>query len=156
VEGLVSKNALKITKTLLQVSLWVHPEGQVNGSIYVAVGDDAVVEENPCSVLNDDTPFLVLRTDKADDVRFYNRNAIVRAEFESEKPADNKMTRVNCQVTMMDGSVINGEIIEELPQERARLYDYLNQSKQRFIRLFTNDSEVCMVNKSYVVKVTIT
>ena len=151
----MSINTLKINKALRQVSMWVHPEGLVNGSIFVAVGDDAAVQENPCAVLNKDTPFLVLRTDKADDVRFYNRNAIVRAEFDSEKPEDDKLTRVDCQVTLMDGSVINGEIIEELPMENARLYDYLNQTKERFIRLFTHDTEVCMVNKSYVIKVTI-
>ena len=155
-EGLVSTSALKITKTLRQVSIWVHPEGRVNGEIFVAAGDDADIAENPCMVLNNDTPFLVLRTEKADDVRFYNRNAIVRAEFESVKPTDDKLTRVSCQITMMDGSVINGQIIEELPEEHARLYDYLNQTRQRFIRLFTSDDEVCMVNKSYVVKVTIT
>ena len=151
----MSNKALKIAKALRQVSMWVHPEGLVNGSIFVAVGEDATAEENPCAVLNNDTPFLVLRTEKADDVRFYNRNAIVRVEFESERPNDRKLTNVSCQVTMMDGSVINGEIIEELPEEHARLYDYLNQTKERFIRLFTTNSDICMVNKSYVVKVTI-
>ena len=152
----MSHQALKIAKTLRHVSMWVHPEGLVNGSIYVAIGSDAVTEEDPREVLNNNTPFLVLRTGKADDVRFYNRSSIVRVEFESEKPNDNDLTRVSCQVTMMDGSVINGEIIEDLPAENARLYDYLNQDKERFIRLFTNESDVCMVNKSYVIKVTTT
>jgi len=137
-----------------QVKMWIHPEGLVNGSIFVTVGADATPEEEPAQVLNDNTPFLVMRTGKNNDVRFYNRNSIVRVEYESSRPSASSLTRATCQVTMMDGSIIDGEVIEDLPEEYARLYDYLNHTKERFIRLFTTDSEVCMVNKSYVVKVT--
>jgi len=150
----VPNQALKIAKAMRQVKMWIHPEGLVNGSIFVATGADATPEEDPAHVLNNDTPFLVMRTGKNNDVRFYNRNSIIRVEYESSRPSDSNMTRAICQVTMMDGSIIDGEVIEDLPEQYARLYDYLNHTRERFIRLFTTGSEVCMLNKSYVVKVT--
>ncbi len=150
----MQKKPLKIAKALRQVSMWVHPEGLVNGSIYVTIGEDNQSREDPKYVLNDDSPFLVLKRDGPDSLRFYNRSSIVRVEYEENKPNDDRNTTLPCRVTMMDGSVINGDIVEVLPNDHSRLYDYLNQSNTRFLRLFTSDSQVCMLNKSYVIQVT--
>ena len=54
----------------------------------------------------------------------------------------------------MDGSLIDGEIIEVLHPDHARLYDYLNQAEDRFIRLYIGETQVCMVNKNYIIQVT--
>lgn len=134
--------------------MWVHPEGLVNGSIFVTLGEDTKTQEDPKNVLNDNTPFLVLQKDKPAEIRFYNRNSIVRVEYEADKPLDKDIICIPCRVSMMDGSVIDGEIAEKLAAEYARLYDYLNKAQERFIRLFTSDSQVCMVNKSYIIQVT--
>jgi hypothetical protein len=150
----VAVTPLRIAKALRQVSMWVHPEGLVKGSIYVTVGEDNVTQEDPRYVLNTDKPFLVLYRGDPEEVRFYNRSAIVRVEYEGNKPADESVTRIPCRINMMDGSVLDGEIIEILPPDHARLYDYLNQAHDRFIRLYTGDSQVCMVNKNYIIQVT--
>lgn len=149
----MSNQALKIAKALRQVSMWVHPEGQINGSIFVTIGEDSMSQEDPKHVLNNDAPFLVLRKEKTDTIGFYNRRSIVRVVYDEKKPPQEDLTYIPCTVSMMDGSVIDGEIIEDLPAEYSRLYDYLNQAQDRFIRLFTDDTQVCMVNKSYIVKV---
>lgn len=145
---------LRIAKALRQVNMWVHPEGLVKGAIFVTVGEDNTTQEDPRYVLNADKPFLVLYRENPDEVRFYNRSAIVRVEYEGTKPIDDKATVIPCRINMMDGSVLDGEIIEMLPSDHARLYDYLNQGQERFIRLYTTDSQVCMVNKNYIIKVT--
>lgn len=54
---------------------------------------------------------------------------------------------------MMDGSMIKGRIRENLQPEYARLYDYLNKGKQRFIKLITDENDICLVNKSYIIQV---
>jgi len=150
----VAKKPLRIAKALRQVSMWVHPEGLVKGAIYVTVGEDSTSQEDPRYVLNAEKPFLVLYRQNPDEVRFYNRSSIVRVEYEDKKPVDNKTTKIPCRVNMMDGSIINGEIIEVLPDDHARLYDYLNNTQERFIRLYTSDTQVCMVNKNYIIQVT--
>lgn len=150
----MAEKPLRIAKALRQVSMWVHPEGLVKGSIYVTVGEDNTSQEDPRYVLNTDKPFLVLARQNPDELRFYNRSAIVRVEYDDNKPADSKATKIPCRVNMMDGSVIDGEIIEVLPSDHARLYDYLNKAQERFIRLFTSETQVCMVNKNYIIQVT--
>ena len=145
---------LKIAKALRQVTMWVHPEGPVKGSIYVTVGEEDGTQEDPSYVLNDDSPFLVLRRSEGEVIRFYNRASIVRVEYEENKPVGVKFTTLGCRVHMMDGSVIDGEIIEVLPNDKSRLYDYLNQGKERFVRLYTDANQVCMLNKSYVIQIT--
>jgi hypothetical protein len=149
----VAAKPLRIAKTLRQVNMWVHPEGLVKGAIFVTVGEDNTTQEDPRYVLNADKPFLVLYRQDPEEVRFYNRSAIVRVEFEDVKPKDHKATVIPCRINLMDGSILDGEIIEVLPTDHARLYDYLNQAQERFIRLFTGESQVCMVNKNYIIQV---
>ena len=150
----MSDKPLKIAKALRQVSMWVHPEGLVKGAIFVTIGEEDGSQEDPSYVLNDDSPFLVLKRSESEEVRFYNRASIVRVEYEENKPAGVKFTTLPCRMHMMDGSVIDGEIIEVLPNDHSRLYDYLNQGTERFVRLYTADNQVCMVNKSYTIQIT--
>lgn len=145
---------LRIAKAQRQVSMWVHPEGLVKGAIFVTVGHDNETQEDPRYVLNTDKPFLVLYREQPEEIRFYNRSSIVRVEYNGDRPTDENATLFTCRIHMMDGSVLDGEIIEALPADYSRLYDYLNQTQERFIRLFTGQSEVCMVNKNYIIQVT--
>jgi len=149
----VDNKPLKIAKALRQVSMWVHPEGLVKGSIFVTIGEDNGSQEDPSYVLNDTAPFLVLQREKPDELRFYNRASIVRVEYEGIKPTDPKYTRLDCVAHLMDGSVIDGEIIEVLPDDHSRLYDYLNNGLDRFVRLHTTSDQICMINKSYIIQV---
>lgn len=150
---MVIDKPLKIAKALRHVSMWVHPEGLVSGSIFVTIGEETGTQEDPRYVLNDDSPFLVLKRSNPDELRFYNRASITRVEYEDEKPDGDKYTHLSCRVHLMDGSVIDGDIVEVLPNDHERLYDYLNQGQERFIRLYTSDNEICMVNKSYIIQV---
>ncbi len=151
----MSGKSLKIVKNEQPVRLWVHPEGAVVGTLFLRPQDADDQAESPADVLNTEQPFLVLRRTKPDEIRFYNRNAIVRVEYEETPPTDDEMVRtMQCVIHMMDGSVIDGRINESLPPEHARLYDYLNQGKNRFLKLFTSSNEACLVNKSYVIQVT--
>jgi hypothetical protein len=153
-EKVVKNKPLKIAKALRQVSMWVHPEGLVSGAIFVTIGEESGTQEDPRYVLNDESPFLVLKRDNPDELRFYNRASIIRVEYEGSKPEGKKYTHLSCRVHIMDGSVLDGDIIEVLPNDRERLYDYLNQGQERFVRLYTSESQICMVNKSYIIQVT--
>jgi hypothetical protein len=152
----VANDSLKIPKIKHQVSMWVHPEGQVIGSLFLRTQsvNHAGVEE-PIEVLNKDKAFIVLDREETGQIRFYNRNAIIRVEYEEEvSPTTGPEQKIiPCQLTMMDGALFNGEIREILAPDRARLFDYMNHEKARFIKLYTDTNQICLVNKSYIINV---
>ena len=152
----MANESLKIPKLKRPVRMWVHPEGRVVGSLFLREQsvNHAGMEE-PIEVLNKDKAFIVLDREDDGQVCFYNRNAIIRVEYEqapTTAEADQKI--IPCQLTMMDGAIFDGEIRETLAPDYARLFDYLNQEKARFIKLYTDNNQVCLVNKSYIIKVT--
>lgn len=149
----MSTDILKVPKSKCKVSLWVHPEGQVIGSLFVRKqSPDHAGEETPQDVLNEDAAFIVLEMAKPEQLRFYNRNSIIRVEYNEIMQVD--ASPLHCQLNMMDGSIIEGTIRENLPPDYSRLFDYLNKDNDRFIKVFTADNEVCLVNKSYIINVT--
>lgn len=151
----MANDSLKIPKIKRQVTMWVHPEGQVIGSLFLRTQsvNHAGVEE-PIEVLNKDKAFIVLDREEPGQIRFYNRNAIIRVEYDEDSPPVGPEQKIiSCQLTMMDGALFNGEIRETLAPDRARLFDYLNHEKARFIKLYTDTNQICLVNKSYIINV---
>lgn len=151
----MSTGTLKINKTTHQVRLWVHPEGLVTGSLFIRNDqDENSVSESAYDVINQAEPFVVLKREQPDEVRFYNRNSIIRVEYAADGlPAEDNAITLHCRLMMMDGSILEGAITEVLPEDQSRLYDYLNKTNDRFIRLHLNDKEICLVNKSYIIQV---
>lgn len=148
---------LKIPKKLKEVTLWVHPLGRVVGSLFLREQSvDHAGEEEPLEVLNRSDHFIVLHRDSPEELRFYNRASIIRVEYPAADTPPCKphgTTEVlPCQLHMMDGSLIAGTICEPLPPDHARLFDYLNRDVERFIRIYLDDSVVCLVNKSYIIQ----
>jgi hypothetical protein len=143
----------KIPKTLRQVTLWVHPEGRVIGSLFLNFHTkNGTGAEDPFTVLNETTGFLVLQRADPDGLRFYNKRAIVRVEYQEEPmPHQEGLKTLHCQLLMMDGSLIEGTVRHLLPPGRARLYDYLNLNDERFVKLSLDDGGICVVNKAYIV-----
>ena len=154
--NVVTEKKLKIPKTRKQVRLWVHPVGQVIGSLFVREQSlNHEGEEAPHEVLNQDRAFVVVYLDSPSGLRFYHRNSIIRIEYENEQnDGEADIQVISCELTLMDGSVISGEIRERLPADHSRLYDYLNQETTRFIKLHVENDQICLINKSYINYVT--
>lgn len=148
-------DTLNVKKTQKEVRLWIHPDGLVIGAIFLRLkSTEPSAQEGPQDVLNKAEPFLVCRRSDPDEIRFYNRSAIIRVEYEDpQEPAGKDTTQIPCRLTMMDGSVIEGTIIETLPAEYSRLYDYLNQDQDRFLRIYTGRTDICLINKAYITQV---
>ena len=144
-----------IPKTLRQVTLWVHPEGRVIGSLFLSFHTkNGPGVEDPFTVLNEAGPFLVLQRAEPEELRFYNKRAIVRVEYEEEATPSEEgagIKTLHCQVSLMDGSLLEGVVRYPLPPSHERLYDYLNLSKERFAKLYLEDGSICLVNKAYIV-----
>jgi len=152
----VAGNQLKIPKSTREVTLWVHPEGQVVGALFLREHSvNHAGPEQPVEVLNQDTPFIVVQRKDPDELRFYNRNAIVRVEHPAaDQSVPPGQVVLPCRLTLMDGSLFQGTIRETLPPDRARLFDYLNLEANRFIKLHLDGDTVCLLNKSYIIHIT--
>jgi len=150
------REGLKIPKKLKLVTMWVHPEGQVVGSLFVRPQSVSTPgEEEPLEVLNTGDPFLVLRREERDELRFYNKSSVVRVEYDEDKPLPlPDIEPLSCTIHLMDGSIIAGSIRRALPPDRSRLFDLLNLHEELFVKLYCEDGTVCVLNKSYIACVT--
>ena len=150
------REGLKIPKKLKLVTMWVHPEGQVVGSLFVRPQSVSTSgEEEPLEVLNTGDPFLVLKREELEELRFYNKSSVVRVEYDEDKPMSlPDIEPLQCTIHLMDGSVIAGSIRRALPPDRSRLFDLLNLHEELFVKIYCEDGTVCVLNKSYIACVT--
>ncbi len=150
----MDSESLRIPKKLQQVALWVHPEGRIVGSLYLHLrSNEHAGEEKPQEILNQADPFLVLKGEPPEEVRFYNKRSIVRVSYQDAPPRETAdLVTLRCRLYMMDGSMIAGAIKEPLPPAHRRLYDYINNVREAFIKVHMEGTDVCLINKAYVVR----
>ncbi|MFP4161158.1 MAG: hypothetical protein ACLFSK_04120 [Ectothiorhodospira sp.] len=149
-------DALKIPKKRKPVKAWVHPDGLVLGSLFVHLQSaHRAGEEEPAEVLNGPEPFFVMECGTAREARFYNKHSVVRLEYTVDGiPLADYAVHLRARLHLMDGSNLDGVIREMLDPQKARLFDYINIHEHRFVRLFLSETEVALVNKAYIVRVT--
>ena len=150
----MSKDSLKLPTKQKKVQLWVHPGGQVVGSLFIRHNNDGQ-DEAVLDILNRNEPFIVFQVDTPDEIRFYNRQSIIRIEYNDKDAIAESAQTLYCTIHMMDGTQVEGTIKEALPPEHARLYDYLNKQDNRFLKIYVDDDEICLINKSYINQVTL-
>ncbi|WP_455198946.1 hypothetical protein, partial [Kaarinaea lacus] len=86
----MNNDNLKIPKKLHSVTLWVHPEGRVKGSLFLRYqSPDYGGTEQPLDVLNRCESFLVFKVDDPVDLRFYNIKSVIRVEYEATDDDNN-------------------------------------------------------------------
>lgn len=143
---------LKVPKTLKQVTLWVHPEGRVIGSLFLRQHSvNHAGPEQPLEALNRAEHFIVVKPDVSDELRFYNRKSIIRVEYGGkDKQIPTTINPLPCRLHMMDGSLLSGSIQEPLHPNKARLLDYLNKPDENFIKMHA-DGITLLINKSYII-----
>jgi len=152
----VDNDILKVPKKLRPVTLVVHPEGRVVGSIYLRTqSPNHAGSEQPLEALNACKSFLVFNRDEPAELRFYNIKSVIRIEYEAaedddDSGSDRATNPMRCHLQLMDGSYITGSIRESLPPHHARLLDYLNRSDEAFIKVYMEDGLIYLINKSYI------
>jgi hypothetical protein len=149
-------NNLRIPKKLKDIRFWVHPEGMVVGAIFLNMQNKNYTgSEEPIDALNQKDPFIVLKSEGNEAPKFYNKCSIIRAEYDVENGINLEGVKpFKCRLSMMDGSLIDGIVMKQLPPNNARLYDYLNADDERFAEFHIGESQLCAVNKSYIACVT--
>jgi hypothetical protein len=149
----MSADSLKVPKQQMPVNLWVHPEGRVLGCMFLTFPNPELGDaERPADVINSTVDFLVFKLDGTGEIRFYNKSSIVRVEYwDGQSSLDQGARPQPCRITLMDGALFDGEICKALPEENSRLYDYMNDTQERFLTLRLAGGDVALINKSYIV-----
>ncbi|RMG51281.1 MAG: hypothetical protein D6717_13035 [Gammaproteobacteria bacterium] len=150
--------SLKIPKDRLISSLWVETEGQVIASFFLAPQSERHAgPETPKDLLNDPEPFVVVLHEDPQEPRFYNKNAIVRVHYREPQVEDPGVERtvLHARLGLRDGTLVEGEVRELLQPQHRRLYDYLNLSGDRFIRIYEEGTEdqVILVNRDHIIRI---
>lgn len=152
----MDNEALKIPKKKKLVSLWVESEGQVIASVFLQMDSDRHNgEETPQEIFNQPENFMVILNEDPQEAHFYHIARIIRVEYHEEvQPEPSaELTELGCRLTLRDGSEVEGVIREFLLPEHRRLYDYINKSELRFIKLYESVDQVILVNKDHIVRV---
>ncbi|PWT86129.1 MAG: hypothetical protein C5B58_01930 [Acidobacteria bacterium] len=131
----------------------MHPEGRVLGCMFLTFPNPELGgAERPADVINNAVDFFVFKLDGTGEIRFYNKSSIVRVEYwDGESRPDQGARPQPCRITLMDGALFDGEICKALPEENSRLYDYMNDTQERFLTLRLADGNVALINKTYIV-----
>lgn len=129
---------LRIEKARLPVSLLMSGGERLNGDMFVqAYSRFHTGREEVPDVLNGDEPFFPLV--RAGDTLLIAKNQVREVEVSWEPDLTELQaigTRVEpVELTLTDGTIRTGELHLEMPSERPRLLDFLNQYDRRFVVL---------------------
>ncbi len=148
----MSAEFFKVPKRERSVSLWVHPEGRVLGSVFVREQSlHHSGEETPAELFNQAETFVVVHREELGEYRFYSKSSIVRLEYQDQGDSEPGSEAMDCELHMMDGSLMSGKICAAFPPDRRRLYDHLNKGDDLFIPLHQDSGQISLINKSYII-----
>ena len=107
--------------------------------------------EQPIDLLNDDDPFLPIATDTGDVFLVQKAQiAVVGAPLPlGDDAVEPGVVGMRVEFTLVDGSAHVGSVFPELPAERPRLVDFLNDSPLQFLALFTV-AQLRLVNRVHI------
>ena len=146
----------RIEKDKLAVSIRLKGGENVHGFIFVQPSVYRHLgREEPVDVFNSPEPFLPLVTEEGDTF-LVAKDQVVEAWPVDESEADElrraSARSVVLEITLVDGAVRTGAILLELPSDRARPLDFLNQHNDRFLTLFADDA-IHLVNMRCIERV---
>jgi hypothetical protein len=107
--------------------------------------------EEPMDLLNDDDPFLPLATPTGDVLLVQKAQiALVGVPLpRGDEPLADGVVGMRVEMTLIDGSAHEGSVFPELPADRPRLVDFLNDTPLQFLALFAT-AQLRLVNRVHI------
>jgi hypothetical protein len=143
----------RIEKVRHRVDVTLGSGGRLEGDIFLpATGRFRAGPEEPLDVLNDDEAFLalVLLTGEPLLVQKSHIAVVVTGWLADDDTVDRGVVGMHVELALADGSARTGSIFPEVPVDRPRLGDFLNDTPLRFIALFAN-GQLQLVNRAHIV-----
>jgi hypothetical protein len=142
----------RIEKVRRSVEVTLSNGSRLDGVVFCqAVGRFRAGPEEPLDLLNDHDPFLPLVVADG-SIRLVQKAHVAvmgTALPDGDDAVDTGVLGMRVSFTLVDGSAHVGTIFPELPPDRPRLVDFLNDTPLRFLPLFTAD-QLRLVNRVHI------
>ena len=151
-------NLYRIETTRKAVILTMLGGEEVRGNVFIHFSSYRPFElEDVSELFNSESPFFPLELDN-DEVILISKERVAeiaadRSEAPSDlPPRDPPSPTALLQVLLVGGEVRLGSIRLDAPPDRARVLDYLNALRSRFLTLYTSN-EARLINRSLIDRV---
>jgi hypothetical protein len=141
----------RIEKRRCPVEVTLANGRRLDGDVFVqSIARYRNAPEEPLDLLNDDEPFLPLVA-AVGGVHLVQKAqiAVVGTPLPAEDAAEAGVVGMRVEFTLTDGSAHVGSVFPELPADRPRLVDFLNDTPRRFLALFTAE-QLRLVNRVHI------
>jgi hypothetical protein len=152
-------NLYRIETTRKAVILTMLGGEEVRGNVFIHFSSYRPFElEDVSELFNSETPFFPLELENAEVIlvakeRVAELAAAGRSEPPSDfPPCDPPAPTALLQVVLVGGEIRLGSIRLDAPPDRARVLDYLNALRCRFLTLYTSN-EARLINRSLIDRV---
>lgn len=140
----------------MTVRLYLVNGDEVQGAIFLHHSrNEYGLPEEPLDLMNLPSPFIAV-ADKSDAISFYNKSMVLYLTYQEDSDLT-AIPEVNLRkkivVKLHNGSCLTGLVQTLLPQEQARLYDFLNLDDEAFIKMAGANGTVSLINKAFIMVV---
>lgn len=146
-----------VQKKCFPVILQLRDEKTLKGNVFLHFAkDENGYPETPADLVNDGGRFIVF-DEENEGICFIGKDSILRlvykrGELQQAQAIENFSATVT--ITMNDKFQLQGEVSALLPEENARLFDFLNRDEELFITLADTEENYVLANKDFINKVT--
>ena len=156
-----SANLYRIETTRKAVILTMLTGEELKGNVFIHLSSYRPFElEDVSELFNADTPFFPLELDNREVILVHKeRVAEIAANrgdsadnTSDQNPSEGPIPTTLLQIILIGGEVRLGSIRLEMRPDRARVLDYLNALKSRFLTLYTSN-EARLINRSLIDRV---
>lgn len=142
----------RIEKRRCPVEVTLANGRRLDGDVFVqAIARFRNTPEEPIDLLNDADPFLPL-AERGGSLSLVQKAQIAVVAMPlpaADDVVESGVVGMRVEFTLMDGSAHVGSVFPELPADRPRLVDFLNDTPLRFLALFTAD-QLRLVNRVHI------
>lgn len=146
-----------VQKKCFPVLLELRDEKTLKGSVFLHFArDETGYPETPADLVNDQSRFIVFDEDD-EGICFIGKDSILRLIYqrgELKEPDAVENFSASVCITMNDKHELRGDVSALLPEENARLFDYLNREDELFITIADTENNYVLANKDFINKVT--
>jgi hypothetical protein len=145
---------LKVEKFKQKATICFSTEGSLDVHFFLAYhAENHSGAETILDVLNSEKTFIPLEDIFTNEILLIGKTEIMYLSLSLDKtmPARFEAVAIPVKVELLNGEIMEGKFLTDLPPDKLRLSDFLNYTPQ-FISLWRDDTNL-ILNKAYILSV---